>query len=177
MMPTLTAKRFLQEALAFILYLWMSQCFCSTLLFSSNYSIRKPNSSLLKRFIFPYSVDSYSSVQLKQAGHLKNQMTFSNICINVILMSLFALQHSLMACSPVRRSLQTLFTKAGERIMYNAASWVVLHFIYIFWRPISSSDSTFYHLPPIIGKVVDFLFACGYEYTERGFFFCLFVCL
>lgn len=160
-MPTLTAKRLLQEALAFSLYLWMSHCFCSTLLFSSNYSIRKPRSSPLKRFLFPYSVDSYSSIQLAHTTNLKNEITFSNISINVILISLFALQHSLMACSSVRQYLQKLCTKPGERTVYIAASWLVLHFIYIFWRPISDSDSTLYHLPPVIGKAVDFLFICG----------------
>jgi hypothetical protein len=161
LMPTLTAKRFLQEALAFSLYLLMSHCFCSTLLFSSNYSIRKPNSSLFKRFLFPYSVDSYSSAHYKQTEHLKNQITFPNISINVMLMSLFALQHSLMAHGPVRRYLQKLCTKVGERAVYIAASWLVLHFIYIFWRPISCYDSTLYHLPPIIERAVDFLFICG----------------
>lgn len=159
-MPTLTAKRCLQEFLAFGLYLWMIHCFCSTLLFSSNYSIQEPNSSLLKRFVFPYSVDSYSSVQLKHMTPLKNQITFSNISTNVILISLFALQHSLMACAAVRHYLQKLCTKAGERVVYVAASWLVLHFIYVFWRPISDSHSTLYYLPPFIGKLVYFLWFC-----------------
>ena len=169
-MPTLTAKRFLQEALAFSLYLWTSHCFSSTLLFSVNYSISNPNSSPLIRFLFPYSVDSYSSRQFTHIGHRKNQMKFSNISINVILLSLFALQHSLMAHGPVRRHLQKLCSKAGERVVYTAASWLALHFLYIFWRPISSSDSTLYHLPPIIGRAVDFLFICGYGCTERTVF-------
>ena len=157
----LTAKRLVQEALAFSLYLWMCHCFCSTLLFSANYSLQKPRSTFMKRFLFPYSVDSYSSVQLKHNTHLKNQITFSNIAMNVILMTLFALQHSLMARSPVRKFLQKTCTKVGERALYIGASWVVLHFLYVFWRPISHSDSTLYHLPPIIGKAVDFLFICG----------------
>ena len=160
-MLTLKAKHFLQEAVAFSLYLWMSHCFCSTLLFSSNYSIIKPNSSLLKRFLFPYSVDSYSSVHIKHTGHLKNPITFSNISINIILLSMFVLQHSLMAHGPVRRYLQKSCTKAGERTLYVAASWLILHFLYIFWRSISCPDSTIYHLPPIVGRAVDFLFICG----------------
>ncbi|CAF1387335.1 unnamed protein product, partial [Didymodactylos carnosus] len=77
-----------------------------------------------------------------------------------------------MAHGPIRRSIQKFGGKVGERAAYIGLSWVALHSLYVFWRPISRWETTLYHLPPIIGKFVDFMFICGIGATCLCIHYC-----
>jgi protein-S-isoprenylcysteine O-methyltransferase Ste14 len=75
--------------------------------------------------IVPKSIDSGTETTL-----------FSSLFINVILLSVFALQHSIMARPKFKEWFNSIFSKAMERSTYILLSSLALILIYWQWQPI-----------------------------------------
>lgn len=65
-----------------------------------------------------------------------NERIGSAIFINLLLVGLFALQHSVMARPGFKRALTQFFPKAAERSLYCVATGVVIWLMVIFWQPL-----------------------------------------
>ena len=77
--------------------------------------------------IVPKSIDSGAETAL-----------FSSIFINLILLSVFALQHSVMARPNFKEWFNSIFSKAMERSTYILLSSLALLLIYWQWQPITT---------------------------------------
>lgn len=77
--------------------------------------------------IVPKSIDTGSETTL-----------FSSILINVILLSVFALQHSIMARPKFKEWFNSIFSRSMERSTYILLSSLALILIYWQWRPITT---------------------------------------
>ena len=81
----------------------------------------------LGNIIVPKSIDSGTETTL-----------FSSIIINVILLSVFALQHSIMARPAFKKWFTTIISPAMERSTYILLSSLSLLLIYWQWQPITT---------------------------------------
>ncbi|EAR00336.1 methanethiol S-methyltransferase [Maribacter sp. HTCC2170] len=77
--------------------------------------------------IVPKSIDSGADTTM-----------YSSIFINVILLSVFALQHSIMARPKFKEWLNSIFSQAMERSTYILLSSLALILIYWQWQPITT---------------------------------------
>ncbi|TDS13570.1 protein-S-isoprenylcysteine O-methyltransferase Ste14 [Maribacter caenipelagi] len=77
--------------------------------------------------IVPKSIDSGAESTL-----------FSSLLINVLLLSVFALQHSIMARPQFKKWFTTIFSPAMERSTYILLSSLALLFIYWQWQPMTT---------------------------------------
>lgn len=74
-------------------------------------------------------------VSLTPNEHVLDGIVYA-VFINMALIALFGLQHSLMARKSVKAAIARVFPKGGMRILYVFSSSALLIFIMLFWQPL-----------------------------------------
>ena len=100
-------------------------------------------------FIVPKTIDSWPVVPLGEA-----------LSINILLMGLFAVQHSVMARPGFKRWCTRLIANSVERSTYVLATCLSLAILFWFWRPISYPIWTIEQ--PVVRLIILLVFWLGW---------------
>ena len=90
--------------------------------------------------VFLYAVGFIGNLVTPTAIDREPKSTFANaICINAMLLTIFAVQHSLMARPFFKRWITRIIPIAAERSTYVLASNAAMILMFVFWQPLGIS--------------------------------------